>query len=591
MTTNALNFARMFGTTKNAFGMSDDMIRICVNASLFTSGITSLISAMSHYFMGIFWVVPSIEFLQFAIEVCLWLYARNSGRYREVFPFQLLSAFAGMSLVLVIGGGDFLTNCFWIALVSPICMACGYRKLGFTLFVISILQMILYYWLHSSRFSPQQGIFFLDAVLYTIAMVVIVTLVKVWHEMLQDQIAESKVNIERLQKEKHRHLIQMNHELRNPLAAMVASIGSLQELQRKGQSDVNVFNGNNAQSLVETLHASSRHMLAVLNDVLEIDRMETGFAQTLPLSTPFSIRKLVHEVARMFTAMAHGADNVIRIRFAQGLNDQWNGPSQQIRQVLINLIANAIKHAPGTTILVSILEDNGVLICQVSDSGPGISSESVRTFISPDAETQTENNIGGLGLKICKLMVEKQMGGSIQLQSNPKNGTVFVVKLPLSKCTNQSSAANQAHDITHLLNVTQENSCRKTLIGKQLLLAEDDEQLGKALSCALENAGLKVTLVTTSQDAMDAIDSGQTFDLALIDYDLGSCSQKDGIGLVQDLQKAGIKTVAGHTATFSQQLHTRWKEAGASAIVCKPSNTVDIIRVMANCYQTVTGQT
>lgn len=77
---------------------------------------------------------------------------------------------------------------------------------------------------------------------------------------------------------------------------------------------LNVFNGNNAQSLVETLHASSRHMLAVLDDVLEIDRMETGFDQTLPLSTPFSIRKLVHEVARMFTAMAHGADNVIRIR-------------------------------------------------------------------------------------------------------------------------------------------------------------------------------------------------------------------------------------------------------------------------------------
>ena len=84
----------------------------------------------------------------------------------------------GMSLALVIGGGDFLTNCFWIALISPFCLVAGYQKLGISLFVVSVSQLFLYYSLHSSGFSDQQEIFFLDAVLYTIAMVVMVALVK-----------------------------------------------------------------------------------------------------------------------------------------------------------------------------------------------------------------------------------------------------------------------------------------------------------------------------------------------------------------------------------------------------------------------------
>lgn len=557
--------------------MSDDMIRIGVNASLGTSGITALISATSHFFMGVFWVVPSIELVQFATEVCLWLYARRTGRYREVFPLQILCAFVGMSLVFVIGGGDFLTNCFWIALVSPICMVCGYRRMGTVLFVISILQMVLYYWRHSSELSPQQEIFFLDAVLFTIAMVVIVTTVKVWQEMLHVEIAENKISIEKLQKEKHRHLVQMNHELRNPLAAMVASIGSLQDLQRKDPSGLHAIHEDSALAIVETLHASSCHMLTVLNDVLEIDRMEMGFTQKLPTFS-FSIRQLVQEVSNMFRALARGTRNEIRIRFAEGLIDQWNGPSKQIRQVFINLIANAIKHAPGTVISVSVLEHNGLLIFQVSDHGPGLSAESVRAFTDPDSASSSVNGVGGLGLKICKLMVEQQMGGTIKLQSNPANGTVFIVKLPLSKCENKMHPAAQPSDNTDPVFA----EYGENLIGKQLLLAEDDDQLGKALSAALESVGLKVTLVSTSQDAMNAIDTGLAFDLALIDYDLGTCSHKDGIGLVQDLLSAGIKPVIGHTATYSQQLHTQWKEAGVSAVVCKPANTMEIIRVLTN---------
>lgn len=587
MTTKKNYIKPSFWNHQGKFGMSDDMTRICVTICFFAAGLTALISGLTHIQMDVMWVVPWIELTQFAIEVVLWLYARQTGRYRSVFPLQIVVAYIGMTFALLIGGSDFLTNIFWIALVSPFCLVTGYRKMGTILFATSILQMWWYYQLHGGGFSAQQDIFMLDAFLFTIATVAIVTVVKVWAERLQIQLAETQVSVIKLQKDKHRHLIQMNHELRNPLAAMVASIGALQELQRKEQSDLQVTHDDRARSIVETLHASSCHMLAVLNDVLEIDRMETGFAQKLSLSS-FSIRQLVQEVSSMFTAMARGSDSVIHVRFAEGLEDQWNGPSKQIRQVLINLIANSIKHAPGTVICVSVLEHCGFLIFQISDGGPGLPSDAVRTFNAIDAAPSNENDVGGLGLKICKLMVEKQMGGTIQLQSSPKNGTVFVVKLPLSKCTENLSVERPTYGINQptnqSINVVQECDLGNTLFGKQLLLAEDDQHLGQALASAFECAGLNVTLVTTSQDAMGAIEAGRTFDLALIDFDLGSCSHKDGIGLVQDLQNAGIKAVTGHTATYSQQLHTRWRQAGVNAIICKPANTEEIIRVMANCY-------
>ena len=562
--------------------MSDDMIRICVNASVGTAGLTSLISSLSHFYLGIFWVVPTVELLQCVVEVFLWLFAVRTGRYRDVFPIQLLVAFTGMSLALVIGGGDFLTNCFWIALISPICLVAGYRRMGVSLFFVSIFQLFLYHSLHSSGFSNQQEIFFLDAVLYTIAMVVMVALVKMRQDKLHIQIAENKVSIEKLQKEKHRHLIQMNHELRNPLAAMVACIGSLQDLQRKGLSSAYE---NNTAAIVETLHTSSCHMLAVLNDVLEVDRMEMGAAEQLP-NNPFSIRQLVQEVSSMFGALARSAGNEIRIRFAEGLADQWQGPSKQIRQVFINLIANAIKYAPGTTISVSVLEHSGYLIFQVADNGPGFSSESVRVFTDPDSASMNTSGVGGLGLKICKLIVEQNMRGTIQLQSNPANGTIFVIRLPLSKFDGPISTVSQSDAPDPTIKIHQVfGTPDGFLTGKELLLAEDDERVGKALTSALEGVGLKVTLVSTSQDAMEAINTGRQFDLALIDYDLGNCSHKDGIGLVRDLKKAGIKTVTGHTATYSPQLHSRWKEAGVSAIVCKPANISEILRVLTNCYQ------
>lgn len=570
--------------------MSDDIVRGCVTISVFAAGLTSFISGITHLQMDVHWIVPFIELFQSIIEVGLWFYAQKTGRYRTVFLLQLCAAFLGMSLAQLIGGSDFLTNSFWIALISPFCMVSGYRKMGSVLFVSSFLQLGAYYWLHGSEFSGQQNIFMLDAVLFTTAIVAIVTAVKVWAEDLQIKLMETEVSVQELQKDKHKHLLEMNHELRNPLAAMVASIGSLQELQQKDQLSAHVSNSDSARPIIETLHASASHMLAVLNDVLEIDRMATGISKPLDQAS-FSIRQLVQEVSRMFTAMAHGSSNLIKIRFAEGLTDQWIGPSKQIRQVLINLIANSIKHASGSLIQLSVLEISGFLVCQISDGGRGLSNDAMNVFNGSGTELSHENSFGGLGLKICKLIVEKQIGGTIQVQSNQKNGTVFVVKLPLSKCTEVLPTASPSYVFNQPINAVQDGVSGNTLIGKRLLFAEDDQHLGKALASAFEMAGFKVTLVSTSQDAMDAIEAGQTFDLALIDYDLGVCSRKDGIGLVQDLQHAGITAITGHTATYSQRLHERWREAGARAIVCKPAKTVEIIRTMESCYAAVTGQT
>lgn len=551
--------------------LSVEMVRFCVISSLGFSGFTSLLSAAIHVRMGVHFMVPAVEFLQFVAELCLWMYAVKTEKWRLVFPLQMVGAFAGMSTVVLIGGSNFLTNCFWLAIIGPVAIICGYVRLGISFFICSLGLIWMYFNLHSPNESSPEAIFAVDAILYTFSMMVFALIIKHWQNTIQKKIdGERSRNVD-LERQKHEHLVSLNHELRNPIMA----IGMASDLLAKS----NLVIPQRDRYLLKTIHSTSSHVIELLNDVLEVERLESGAVKFK--SQPFSVRKLVHEVADISMVAAYGLGNVFRIRVETEMADDWVGPSPRIRQILLNLTANAAKHAPSAEVLISVFQEGRSLVFEISDNGPGMSKQALKHLYQPYSSSLGSNGTSGLGLWICKLIAETHLGGTISANSTP-SGTTFTVKLPLEKHSTQPqweySQPNEVDD----QQVRTSESSPKILEGKRILLVDDDQINLELIELVLAEIGMVVESSTSAQAALSIVASGHRFDFALVDQNLGGGSVKDGVELTADLVAAGVPMVVGHTGNYSQGLQKRWSKVGVFCVIRKPASATEIIRTLAS---------
>lgn len=266
------------------------------------------------------------------------------------------------------------------------------------------------------------------------------------------------------------------------------------------------------------MRGAASHLLSLVNDVLDMSKIESGSMKLL--NNPFDLRVLLQACCDI----VEGQIIERNLTFTKQIGPFWHpylvGSELHVRQVLINILSNAVKYTPdGGTIRFCAKEtlyEEGLvhLRMEITDNGIGMSEEFLQHIFEPFTQEQRSSRTHykgtGLGMAITKKLVD-QMHGSLDVESEPGKGSTFIVRLSLPVDPTPHPVAEQQPA------AMQEDA--PTLAGLHLLLAEDNELNSEIAVTLLEAEGAEVTAVTNGREAVDAIQHAEphTYDAVLMD--------------------------------------------------------------------------
>jgi signal transduction histidine kinase len=238
------------------------------------------------------------------------------------------------------------------------------------------------------------------------------------------EIEEKGRELEIANKHKSQFLANMSHELRTPLNAI---LGYTELIQDNIYGDV----PEKIQEVLVRLEQNGRHLLGLINDVLDLSKIEAG-QLTLSLNE-YSMGEVVQTVFTSVEALAAEKKLELKVKVPQDLSIA-RGDEQRIAQVLLNLLGNAIKFTDEGEVRVAVTDSDGTFLVSVTDTGPGLSEADQKRifeeFQQTDGSSTREKGGSGLGLSIAKKIVAMH-GGRIWVESNMDKGSTFRFTLPV----------------------------------------------------------------------------------------------------------------------------------------------------------------
>ena len=368
----------------------------------------------------------------------------------------------------------------------------------------------------------------------------------------QRAIERARAEAEQSSRAKGAFLANMSHEIRTPMNAVIGLTGLLLDSVGPGP----------AQQHAAKAHSAARGLLAVLNDVLDVSKIEAG---KLDLEqSRFAISEvfgLVHDTLA-HQAQAKGLN--LRTVFDPGLPATWLGDRVRLQQILLNLASNAVKFTQhGEVCLRARRADGGGLRCEVEDSGigmdPGTQLRIFDAFEQADVSTTRQYGGSGLGLTISRHLVEL-MGGRLQLRSEPGQGTLFWFELPGLQPLTDPAPPDAAAGPGKL----------DRLAGARVMLVEDNELNRLVGEEMLRRLGALPLLAASGTEALTLLQS-QPVDLVLMDIQMPGMDGLETTRRIRALpEPAASVPVVAMTANAMAGDRERSLEAGMNDHVTKP---------------------
>ena len=238
------------------------------------------------------------------------------------------------------------------------------------------------------------------------------------------ELAVAKEHAELADRLKSAFLATMSHELRTPLNSIIGFTGIIL------QGLAGPLNAEQTKQL-EMVRNSARHLLALINDVLDISKIEAGQIEIAP--APFDLREAIEKVMHLVAPLAEKKSLPLLPQLAPGVA-QITSDRRRVEQILLNLLSNAIKFTEHGSVTLSAETVPGAIRIAVSDTGMGIKSEDLNKLFQPfrqlDSGLARQHEGTGLGLAICKRLVER-LGGALSVTSQWGAGSTFQFTLPL----------------------------------------------------------------------------------------------------------------------------------------------------------------
>jgi PAS domain S-box-containing protein len=400
------------------------------------------------------------------------------------------------------------------------------------------------------------------------------------------ELTTARNEAEQLAQVKSEFLANMSHEIRTPLNAVLglAQMGVLNRAGLPADDSLSAFSG---------IQEAGQHLLGVINDILDFSRIDAG--KLAVEKQPFELAEALANAVRLVAGAARHKGLQFEMSAAADLPVWVLGDAQRLQQVLVNLLANAIKFTDSGTVRLGVAPDgqgglggHGDDICfRVMDAGIGMTPEQVERLFLPfeQADSSTTRRFGGsgLGLAISHNLV-RLMGGQISVESAPEVGSTFTLRLPLPKAEPGARGAGLAHAATSAHAVPGAPAARvPRLQGLRLLAAEDVEVNRVLLEAMLTHEGAQVWFAENGQVAIDRIHEAgaAAFDAVLMDVQM---PVMDGYQATRHIVEIAPRLpVIGLTAHALADERDKCLAAGMWAYVSKPVDLHTLVAAILKC--------
>tara|TARA_R110002049_G_scaffold46487_1_gene135084 strand:+ start:1381 stop:4467 length:3087 start_codon:yes stop_codon:yes gene_type:complete len=381
------------------------------------------------------------------------------------------------------------------------------------------------------------------------------------------ELAKARDAAEQASESKSAFLANMSHEIRTPLNAVLG----FTDVLRRGL----VTDSNEAVDHLNMIHRSGAHLLELINDILDLSKIEAGRMQVETIET--HIDEIVLDVIDVLDVRAKESDLRLVHDFKTPIPRIIQSDPTRLRQVITNLVGNAIKFTSEGEVKVaaSLIEThNGVSVkLDVIDSGIGMTPEQqskiFEAFSQADETTTRKFGGTGLGLSISRRLAEA-MGGELSVASEPNVGSTFSVTIPISEteASNLITPEEVRENAERRADAAAKSDLTR-LPAKHILVVDDGDANRQLIDLVLTRAGAKVTTVENGLEAIKAL-SEQDYSLVFMDMQM---PVMDGYTATSKLRECGVKTpIVALTGNAMKGDRDKCMAAGCDDFLSKPVN-------------------
>lgn len=391
-------------------------------------------------------------------------------------------------------------------------------------------------------------------------------------KLAEQALARAKARAEELERLKSDFLTQMSHEIRTPLTAILG----LADLLAKDRLDTSQHNK------VAQIQISGKLLLSIINDILDMSKIEAG--QLITEELPFEVSELVTHLNTFKTTITKPHVN-LSVQQPLDTVPTVIGDERRIKQVLTNLVGNAIKFTEQgqITVTLDILDQTDTqlkLRATVTDTGYGIDAALLPKLFTPfvQADTGVSRRYGGtgLGLSISKQLVEL-MGGCIGVMSEPDKGSQFWFELPLA-IDQHAKPVWQAKRLAQ----TTDSAPRPRLVGLHILVVDDSDLIRDLICEFLEREGAQVELASNGAQALEVLRASKSsssasskgkrkpFDCVMMDVQMPVMDGLTAMRNIRAMREFDHLPVLAMTAGLLAEQQARARQAGMADVMAKP---------------------
>ncbi len=565
--------------TSQSHPLREKFVLIALRAVMLACAVFAVLRGWVEWSTGLLtpWFVNLIGLL--LVSALYWWFRRNP-QPRLAFTAHTLAVIASVALIIPMAYG-MVSSVWWLALVAFAMWLMAERREAIAWSIkLALLMPISQYLAPHFQISGAAGETAIEAAFATLMFVTVLAGIafsfRYETDLYAARLADSNESLSKANAAKERFLAHMSHELRTPLHGIMgmndgALRGALEPEQRRR---------------IEVSQSSAELLLRLLDDVLDVSRANADALQLE--SRPFSLADDLYDA--LLPLVLRAGDKGIGLYAAAeaGIADLRLGDSLRIRQIVLNLLGNAIKFTEAGHIRISIKNwekySDGIVI-DVSDSGIGIAPEDIERVLQPFERVAygltRQADGAGLGLSIVSELAVR-MHGSVEVQSELGQGSCFTVRirLPIQPDTIREMPGNLLEQISKADSLmTEPASLIKPLL---VLVCEDNDVNRLVIEQSLEMLGHKVVLTADGSQAMQSF-MQQVPDLVLTDIEMPVL---DGYGVLAHVRRVCVERGLPKIPVFAVTAHAQRKDAerflaaGFDGYLTKPFNIAELQKVL-----------